>query len=180
MNLQNRLKEIEHAEEKEQKRKDRLNSRLCDWNDEEDVLIYRRNKRREKREEILQLHLVDRKCPRCKQVITHSRNAVVIKKDQDIQSVTCRSCHFKTLDPNRDVLDKSLLEDLLTGKAVRYTISRRVFLEICVWTSVSSREIARRCGWGQGKQRQLEDGSVKTMTLEQLDAFVGFLESLVE
>ena len=151
---------LEKSQREAERRLAREMATKCDWDDPDDVSVYRSATRLHERQGLLDLIVPTRICPECEHLMLSSRSWVINKKRT---AAVCRSCFFRAFgvkgrESNMDVtifpsFEKSFLLDKNALRRSR------------LGTGMSIREFARRAGWSRSYQERLElkDG-IKTVS----------------
>jgi len=148
--------------------------RLCDWNDPEDVLHYKRMRRLEDRNVLLDKLTKDRRCPGCARIILLPSGWIISKKKDQ---VLCRSC-FYDLKHKRKPQVVQLFE-LKMFTAERYILDSSMMKRVRESAGVSLKEFSKKAGWGKSYQQKLEDGeSLKTVSTEVMNVVIAVLNDL--
>lgn len=136
---------------------------LADWDDPEDVALYRSELRIQKRTAIINEKAPDGCCPVCKQK-THIRSWVIKRGGSE---VVCRSCFHAGMTPERVDINSIFAEP-----QVRYRLDYRAFTQSRKSLGISGRKFARLAGWSQSYQSKLESGSIETVSEDTADTIV--------
>lgn len=132
----------------------------CDWDDPEDVAVYRSSVRSKDRAKILDLLVPSRACPYCFKVHTSSKAWVINKKHT---VACCRSCYSGNLPDKQDIIL------LFTLPVIRLEFDYNLFFEMRARSGLSQSRFAELAGWSQQYQNKLENGYVKTIDIEKAE-----------
>lgn len=148
------------AIEKARKAYERELGRACDWNNPDDVAAYKASLRRKTREMLLP---ATRVCPQCHKTEPNGRL-------WDVSTGTCLSCS-RMGHPTEVVLCANLFTEIK-----RVAINHTAIKHLRKALGISSNQFAAKCGWSQAYQTKLENGNVKTISIESRNAlFNAFL-----
>jgi len=134
---------------------DRERRKKCDWEDPEDVALYKQEQYQALRLAVLNELVPTRVCPGpCGQLRLSSREWVV---STDRKAAMCRRCfHNRYNKPGgAQILDLVLFPATMT----RYKLDGGSLTLARVKTELSVRAFAHRAGWSLSYQRKLEDVS---------------------
>lgn len=157
-------KDVLQGESEEQKRHKRFVYRKCDWDDDEDVLLYRRQSYAKDRRRTLDRLVPSRICPSCSRNIWSSRSWVVNRRRTE---AICRSCFFAAKgDDELTPILETVIRCRVDGEALRIARER---------AGISQKTFADEMGWSQSYQTKLESGSVVSVSIEVADQLLQVL-----
>jgi len=145
--------------------------RLCDWNDPEDVQQYRKTKRLENRNELLDKLTKDRRCPGCARIILLPSSWIINKRKN---KVLCRSCFYDLKREKKPQVVQLLELKMFTPE--RYILDGFLLKQARELAGISLKEFSKKAGWGKSYQQKLEDGeSLKTISTEVMNIVIAVL-----
>lgn len=166
-NAEEALKALRKAEAEEARER----ARKCDWENPLDVSAYRHERHSIERRKLLDMLVPDRKCPTCEKVIVKTRSWVV---NVDENMAICRSCYFRMR--NVEPTDKVKVESKFYKEITRYEINASEIIRLRKFAKISQGEFARVAGWTRSRQRQLEDGNVRSVDKDTLETVIETFE----
>jgi hypothetical protein len=124
----------------------------CDWDDADDVLLYRRYKNQKARIARIEELVPDLKCPICKHVRTGPRQWIVNRRQT---LIVCRSC-FQRCHPKENVAIHDLMFVPFVEPEPRFILHSAVLKQARLNLGISMKEFAMSAGWTGAYQSQLE------------------------
>jgi len=150
--------------------------RLCEWEDPDDVLQYRKEGRDEERARNLDRIVPDRRCPACGELVPESTRWVMNVKQTH---AVCRSCFNAGI---KGTLPKSLQElgdlRILYAPIVRWKIDGADLVKVREALNCTRKHFARKAGWTYSYQHELERGTVSTISQDTADTIMTVLSEL--
>lgn len=149
---------------------ERFMRRKCDWDDPDDVNLYRRSIRAEDRRAILDRLVPDRRCPSCRTVVVNSRSWVINKRRTKVRCRSCWSIMF--LEPKLE--EEGRLKRIRVKQAIaraggdepRFTFNG-VALETAIqMADMTKAHFSRRAGWSASYTQKLVNGRVRSVNAD--------------
>lgn len=164
MDMGKARKILTNIEQQERLFRERIGSK-ADWSDPEDVAAYAQMQRSEARKDVLDKLTPDRTCRCCGHQKFASRSWVVSKDGKDC---VCRSCFMKAAYLGPLCAEGTVAERIILGMDIRFRFDGQAINSARKATGLSLRAFAEMCGWTESWQRQLEYGSIQTMSPDQM------------
>jgi len=139
----------------------------CDWDDPDDVSLYKSQKRIARRDETILRLCPDKRCPSCGRIVLQSARWVISK---DRNKVICKSCHQRLM--NNKAPDSVEVFEYSIFTPERYSINPQLLVQAREMSGLSLREFARRAGWGRSYQQKIEDGTIKTVSIDVVNILI--------
>lgn len=154
--------------------KARHDKELCSWEDPSDVAFYRSEKKQRERERMIRRVSPKMNCPMCKEVEPNIRQWIV---SRDRSRTMCRKCFYKLQhNPPPSGKIKTMLP--LAKHEPRFIVDDELLTDLIDKTGISSRHFARLAGWSASYQQKLENGSINSVSEENLGILVKVFEKL--
>lgn len=157
--------------EQAQMRLRREMAKKCDWQDAEDVALYRRDKRRKLRQVQLDLLVPQRRCPCCNEIRLGPKQWVV-NADQTV--ICCLSCYREAMPARGEIVSVKEEYAHIFRPVIRYEIDGHKLRELRIKLGISMSALGKRCGWSAAFQLKLEEktasvnGNIMRLLLQEL------------
>jgi hypothetical protein len=144
--------------------------RACDWENPEDVALYKKEKREGERRALLDRLVPDRKC-RCG-VVVEQLSAWAINRSKTL--AMCRSC-YHSIESTDQPMDVS---KIFHTPIVRYGYDGEAIAIARKALGVNRRRFAYLAGWTYSYQQKLELNRYETLQLENVRVILGVFDRL--
>lgn len=161
---------VEDIKAREASLQKRLKSRAT-WTDPEDVANYRRQKNIEDQWKRIDAVTKDRRCSFCCEGPMLELKKIVVMKE--FRGALCRSCFNSYVKAKHT---RPPVETIVERTDIRIWYRPNIIAQSRMCLGISSRVFAKRAGWSQAYQSQLENGASHTITLETFKTLYDTLE----
>ena len=140
----------------------------CDWDNPEDVALYKHTLRFSKRVELLDKYVPKRICPICQSHRVSPRSWVM---NEFLKLFICRSCFYgdKIAKTNNPIINRTLFSNV----QYRYDINHFDLKAAREEAGINEYKFAERMGWSRNYQRKIESGQVKSVDLITAESILG-------